>query len=64
MICAACINSRVVYMCIMVRFSHLCHSRNAREITVTLIDANHCPGSAMFVFQGASIGTILHTGNN
>ena len=31
-------------------------------ITVTPIDAYHCPGSAMFLFEGY-FGTILHTGD-
>ena len=31
-------------------------------ITVTALDANHCPGSAMFVFEGA-FGRILYTGD-
>ncbi|XP_024149109.1 5' exonuclease Apollo [Oryzias melastigma] len=32
------------------------------RLTVTLIDANHCPGSVMFLFQGY-FGSILYTGD-
>lgn len=32
------------------------------QMTVTAIDANHCPGALMFLMQGY-FGTILHTGD-
>jgi len=36
--------------------------RNDETITVTPIDANHCPGAAMFMFEG-QFGRILYTGD-
>lgn len=32
------------------------------DTTVTMLDANHCVGSAMFLFEGY-FGRILYTGN-
>ena len=31
-------------------------------VTVTTMDANHCPGSSMFLFEGY-FGRILYTGD-
>uniref|UniRef100_A0A8C4WV19 5' exonuclease Apollo n=1 Tax=Eptatretus burgeri TaxID=7764 RepID=A0A8C4WV19_EPTBU len=44
--------------------SHLLNvdDEGLETITVTLIDANHCPGSVMFLFEGY-FGTILYTGD-
>ncbi|CAJ1085324.1 ' exonuclease Apollo [Xyrichtys novacula] len=35
---------------------------NKERLTVTLIDANHCPGAVMFLFEGY-FGSILYTGD-
>ncbi|XP_069142423.1 DNA cross-link repair 1 protein-like [Argopecten irradians] len=35
---------------------------NQEKMSVTVIDANHCPGSVMFLFEGY-FGRILHTGD-
>ena len=33
-----------------------------RMMNVSVIDANHCPGACMFLFEGY-FGTVLHTGD-
>ncbi|KAJ6563586.1 beta-lactamase-like protein [Mycena vulgaris] len=35
---------------------------NDESVTITLFDANHCPGAVMFLIEGAQ-GAILHTGD-
>lgn len=35
--------------------------RAQRTMTVTPIDADHCPGSVMFLFEG-DFGVVLYTG--
>lgn len=32
-------------------------------VRVTFIDANHCPGAAMIVFEAAGRAPIVHTGD-
>ena len=42
--------------------SHVIKYRDDETVTVTPIDANHCPGAAMFLFEG-HFGRILYTGD-
>jgi len=41
---------------------HAIHLTTTTTITVTLIDAGHCPGSAMVLIEG-ECGRVLHTGD-
>lgn len=42
--------------------SHVLTYGSDETVTVTPIDANHCPGAAMFLFEG-QFGRILYTGD-
>ena len=48
----------------MLKVLHLNQSDIIENIEVTLLDANHCPGSVMFLFKLPNNGNvILHTGD-
>ena len=48
----------------MLKVLHLNQSDIIENIEVTLLDANHCPGSVMFLFKLPNNGkVILHTGD-
>ncbi|OBZ69030.1 5' exonuclease Apollo [Grifola frondosa] len=38
------------------------HLSGSETVTITLFDANHCPGASMFLIEGAK-GAVLHTGD-
>ena len=49
----------------MARFQLTCPAQpdsSKEEVAVTLMEANHCPGAVMFLFEG-SFGRILYTGD-
>jgi DNA cross-link repair 1B protein len=44
------------------RLLHVVGPTERVSVSVTVLDANHCPGSAMFIFEGY-FGRILYTGD-
>eukprot|EP00941_MAST-03F_sp_MAST-3F-sp1_P005604 g5604.t1 len=59
------LNPKIVIPLELGQTSAVCLPNSKWFTNVTLIDANHCPGAVMFLFEGSHIpgGTILHTGD-
>ncbi len=47
----------------VIRVLHLNQPKVIQDVEVVLVDANHCPGSVMFVFRFPTGRTVLHVGD-